>query len=118
MNKKCTSSLLYKLILCFSSSRLHRICPLNFKSPHPKRYICLSEDKATLIPPVELKMKLKGGSGEICPIGLEHRSHKALLLPSRIGYFSNMEDRTDINYPFPPFTTRIYDIYKMIFFNV
>lgn len=118
MNKKYTSSFLYKLTMCFSSSRLHRSCLLNVKSPHPKRYICLSEDKATLIPPVELEMKLKGCSGGICPIGLECRSHKVLLLPSRIDYFSNVEDRIDINYPFPPFTTRICDIYKMIFFDV
>lgn len=55
MNKKYTSSLLYKLTICFSSSRLHRFCLLNVKSLHPKRYICLSEDKAMLIPPVGLE---------------------------------------------------------------
>lgn len=99
--KKYSSSLLYKLTICFSSSRLHRSCLLNVKSPHPKRYICLSEDKATLILPVELEMKLKGCSGGICPIGLECRSHKALLLPGRIDYFSNVKDRIDINYLFP-----------------
>lgn len=119
MNKKYTSSsLLYKLTLGFSSGKLHRSCLLNVKSPRPKRHICLSEDKTTLIPPLGLEMKLKGRSGGICPIGLERRSHKALLLPSRIAYFSNAEDRIDINYPFLLFTTRVYGICKMIFFSV
>lgn len=86
---------------CFSSGRLHRSRLLNVKSPHPKRYICLSEDKATLIPPVGLEMKLKGCSGGIWPVGLEHRFHKALLLPSRIDYFSNAEDRIGIKLFFP-----------------
>lgn len=92
--KKCTSSLLYKLTICFSSSRLHRSCLLNVKSPHPERYICLSEDQAKVIPSVGLEMKLKGCSWGIGPIGLECRSHKALWLVSRIDYFSNVQDRT------------------------
>lgn len=78
--------------LCFLHS-ISRQCILalangaNNKPPHPERHICPSEDKATLIPPVGLKMELKGSSGGMCPIGSKNWSHKILLLPSSTDYF-------------------------------